>query len=274
MLRSARELWLSLLAITLITMLYLGVVARTGSIPAASEFFGHSFGILGFLLMLMTETLYSLRKRSRSARWGRTSAWLQVHIFTGLVGPYLVLLHSSWKFNGLAGVVMLLTIIIVASGFVGRYIYTAVPRSADGHMLQANQLEQQIETTEANLSSMLSASDSASQAYAQHLANISQPTGNAGAASAVLGRAVSELGFRLDAWRHSRNMKAAARVQAKQLDAMFKRRRELNRQINSIAMARQLLSIWHAVHIPLGVALFALAIFHVIAAMYYATLIH
>jgi hypothetical protein len=82
--------------------------------------------------MLMTEILYSLRKRTRSVRWGPMAQWLQFHIFTGLVGPYMVLLHTAWKFNGLAGVVTLFTVLIVISGFVGRYIYTRLPRTTDG----------------------------------------------------------------------------------------------------------------------------------------------
>jgi hypothetical protein len=44
----------------------------------------------------------------------------------------MVLLHTSWKFNGLAGATTLLTILIVISGFVGRYIYTQIPRTVDG----------------------------------------------------------------------------------------------------------------------------------------------
>jgi hypothetical protein len=132
MLRGNRELWLALLFMLMITGLYLLVVIFTKEIPPASELFGHSIGIVGFILMLMTETLYSLRKRSRSVRWGRMSTWLQFHIMTGLVGPYMVLLHSSWKFNGLAGVTMLFTVIIVISGFIGRYIFTRIPRTLDG----------------------------------------------------------------------------------------------------------------------------------------------
>ena len=132
MLRSAIELWLAFLAAILITGLYALVVIFTREIPPAADLFGHVLGIVGFIFMLMTETLYSIRKRSRSARWGRMSVWLQFHIFTGLVGPYMVLLHTSWKFNGLAGVTTLLTVIIVFSGFVGRYIYTRIPRTVDG----------------------------------------------------------------------------------------------------------------------------------------------
>ena len=132
MLRGNRELWLAILAITGITGLYSLVVFLTRQIPPAGELFGHSMGIVGFVLMIMTETLYSLRKRSRSVKWGRLSNWLQFHIFTGIVGPYMVLLHSSWKFNGIAGITTLFTIIIVISGFTGRYIFTRIPRTLDG----------------------------------------------------------------------------------------------------------------------------------------------
>ena len=132
MLHGNRELWLAFLAMILITGIYGLVMLFTREIPPASELFGHGIGIVGFIMMLMTETLYSLRKRSHSVKWGRMSAWLQFHIFTGLVGPYMVLLHTSWKFNGIAGITTLFTVIIVVSGFVGRYIFTRIPRTLDG----------------------------------------------------------------------------------------------------------------------------------------------
>lgn len=132
MLRGNRELWLACLTMILITGLYAVFIFFTRAIPPAGELFGHSLGIVGFLFMLMTETLYSLRKRTRSVRWGKMSTWLQLHIYTGLVGPFMVLLHTSWKFNGLAGATTLLTIIIVVSGFIGRYIFTRIPRTLDG----------------------------------------------------------------------------------------------------------------------------------------------
>jgi len=172
---------LAVVAAILITGLYALVVIFTREIPAASALFGHGLGIFGFLLMLMTETLYSFRKRMRTVRFGRMSLWLQFHIFTGLVGPYMVLLHTSWKFNGLAGVTTLLTVIIVISGFVGRYIYTRIPRTADGNVIEGS----------------LSA----------------------------------------DALKH----------------------------------ARRLMSLWHTIHIPIGMALFTAAFVHIGAALYYAT---
>lgn len=149
------ELWLAGITILGITLVYLVGVAFFQTIPASGWLFGHLTGIFGFLLMLCTEILYTLRKKSRNARWGRMSTWLQAHIFTCLVGPFMILLHSSWKFNGLAGVVMLLTVIIVASGFIGRYIYTAVPRNLDGAMVDAPELERQVLAAQAELERMI-----------------------------------------------------------------------------------------------------------------------
>ena len=184
--RNNKELWLALLAAAIITAVYAFVVYWYHAIPAAGSLFGHLIGVLGFLLMLLTETLYSLRKRSQRARWGSMETWLQFHIFTGLVGPYMVLLHTSWKFNGLAGATTLLTIIIVISGFIGRYIYTRVPRSLAG-------------------------------------LDITDP-GAQGQAAALV-------------------------------------------------RTRRMLSTWYAIHIPIGVALFAAAFIHIGAALYYATLL-
>ena len=267
--RSTEILW-ALVAILLITLLYTGVVVRTGSIPAAGEFFGHSLGVLGFTLMLMTETLYSLRKRSRVARWGRLANWLQFHIFTGLVGPFLVLLHTSWKFNGLAGVVMLLTVIIVVSGVIGRYIYTAVPRTADGAEIQAHHLNDMIREIEREMEEFAVAYPTM-QNHQQRLAAIQQS--RATGAPAVLGRMFAEWGERLQGWQEQRQAKAAMRPLIKTMVKLARERRALYRQIDTLAAARRMLAVWHSVHIPIGMALFTAALVHILAAIYYATLL-
>jgi len=128
MLRRNWELLLALAAVLVVTGLYWLAYRQAGTFPAAYGLIGHGIGVIGFVLMLMTETLYSIRKQVDDARWGAMASWLRFHIFTGLVGPYMVLLHTAMRFQGLAGVAMLLTVVVVASGMVGRYLYTAVPR--------------------------------------------------------------------------------------------------------------------------------------------------
>jgi hypothetical protein len=267
--RRSYELWSALGAMLLITLLYLWVVIRLDAMPPAGDLFGHGLGIVGFLLMLMTETLYSLRKRSRSARWGRMSSWLRFHIFTGLVGPYLVLLHTSWKFNGLAGIVTALMIVVVLSGVVGRYIYTAVPRTADGAVVEAAELEQQIAVAEADLQRWLAGRPEADQHLAQRMAALPAT----GGPLLVLGRTFLEWEYRLAWRREQRRMGTLEKAQARELDRLLRQRRSLRRQVASLALARRMLATWHTVHIPIGMALFTAAFVHIGAAIYYATLL-
>lgn len=258
------ELHVSVLAVVAITLFYLAVVALLG-VPAAGEFFGHSLGVMGFTLMLATETLYTLRKRSLRRSWGRMSDWLRFHIFTGIVGPYLVLLHSAWSFNGLAGMVLLLTALVVASGFFGRYIYTAVPRTADGVMLEESDLRTQIEQAETAYRRQLIAAD------------LRRLPGDPKVSTGIWGlltRGISDLAFDIQrAWAR-RGLTPELQRQAADLDALVRRRRDLQRQIRFLKTARQVLAMWHTVHIPIGIALFIMAFFHIGAAIYYATLLN
>ncbi len=141
--RSA-ELVAALLTVILVSALYTGSAAHLG-VPPASGLLGHGLGVIGFVLMLLTEIGYSTRKRSTGRVRGTMRSWLRFHIYTGIVGPYLVLLHTAWHFNGLAGLLMLMVAMVVVSGFIGRYIYTAVPRTADGAIIEAAELSQLVE---------------------------------------------------------------------------------------------------------------------------------
>lgn len=222
--RLNRELWAALAAVVAITLVYLFVAINWAAVPAASSLFGHSIGIAGFIMMLMTESLYSIRKRMRKAHWGRMSVWLQFHIFTGLVGPFMVLLHSSWKFNGLAGIVTLLTLVIVVSGFVGRYIYTSIPRTLDGVEIETGELEAEIAVLEAEI-------------------------------------------------EKSGKSKSMGKTEGVHLKRLVKRKKAIQRQISSLAFSRKMLALWHTVHIPVGLVLFSAAFIHILAAIYYATLL-
>jgi hypothetical protein len=63
--------------------------------------FGQTFGVIGTLMMLVP-FLYALRKRVKWLKQlGSQQMWLEVHFFCGLVGPVLVTLHTTFKFNGI-----------------------------------------------------------------------------------------------------------------------------------------------------------------------------
>ena len=73
-------------------------------VPTPGGTAGLTLGAAGFVMMLGAQSLYTLRKRLRNFHRGRMSTWLQAHVFLGLVGGFLALLHGSGKFHGLAGV--------------------------------------------------------------------------------------------------------------------------------------------------------------------------
>ena len=271
MLTNHRELWSAFIAIVVISLLYFFVVIMLGSIPAASDFFGHSLGIFGFILMIMTEFLYTWRKRSQSSRWGRMSGWLQFHIFTGIVGPYLVLIHSSWKFHGLAGITMLLTVVIVLSGFIGRYIYTAVPRTADGVEVEASFLSSQIIKTETEIKLWLKDKPDDIQAFYKKYLLPRRLSGNY--YQLFIGRSLGDYWRNLQLSLYSRGINPRMKDQIKQLNKLSNEQQRLHRQLASLALVRRLLSLWHAIHIPIGMVLFTAAFIHIIAAFYFATLL-
>lgn len=250
-------------------MVYIGYEAVT--IPAGGHPFGHVLGILGTILMIMTETLYSMRKRSRLFNFGRMRHWLSFHIFTGIVGPALVLMHTGFEFRGLAGLTTLLTLMVVASGFLGRYIYTAVPRTLAGVEVDRRTLESQIARQREEL-----------QAWSQNKSRQVQDLVNQETRAADDQPETTFLAIltrRWQEWQENRRLKAALRSleqeeQARlgEIEAMLQRQRRLSRQIHSLATARRMMGLWHTLHVPLGLTLFTAVAIHVVATIYYGAL--
>jgi len=199
------------------------------------------------------------------------SNWLQFHIITGLVGPFLILLHSSWQYNGLAGILTILMLVVVISGFFGRYIYTAIPRTADGVELADWELEEKIQAAENNIQTWLAAHPDAALILESEVTNL--PETSESDTQLVLGRAFIDLVDRSKWRRLEKQMGSDLSVQFNQIRKMVQTRNVLERQKRSLAFSRRLLSIWHSLHVPVGLALFAIAAVHMGAAIYYATLL-
>lgn len=264
------EIEISLVLVGAVTGLYLWA-SRLGT-PASSGLFGHGLGILGFVLMLATETLYSLRKHARGRTIGRLSNWLQWHIVTGIVGSYMVLLHTAWQFNGLAGVITLLTIVVVGSGFIGRYLYTAIPRTVEGAEVTLAELESQLSAGASRLE-ILTPSRAAPGETPTRLRLPPLAATPGGALTSVIARPLISWRDRAALNRALNDLGSQDQATADELRRLINERHSLLRQIERLATARRLLALWHTVHVPIGVALFILSFVHVGAAIYYATLL-
>lgn len=101
------------------------------------------FAALAFVCLY----LYPIRKRVKALqKIGKTRNWLNFHVLFGLTVPVIVTFHSSLKLNGLAGMAYWIMMAIVASGIVGRYLYSQIPRSVNAAELSLKELQDQAES--------------------------------------------------------------------------------------------------------------------------------
>ncbi len=270
--RELRAAWLTVFLLAVGYVLYM----RFRS-PSPSDPIGHALGIVGTLLMIATETLYTIRKRTNWIQRGQLRHWLSAHIFMGIVGPTMVLMHTAWKFEGLAGLTMLLTVVVVASGFFGRYIYTSVPRTMSGVAVEHQQLSTQIDQLNRELQTWLAAQPAQVREIVQRQALRRQQAAAAvggsgsGAVMMVLSRVWDDWTYRRELRRTFKQIQAVERSKAREIDRLLQRRHTLERQAASLASARRLMGQWRAAHVPLGTALFTAVTLHVIAALVFST---
>lgn len=93
---------------------------------------GQAFGVLALALLLFL-WIYPFRRMLGNARaLGSVGGWLRIHTFAGMAIPLIAAVHAGWRFSGLIGLGYLAMLIVSLSGYVGRYLYTRIPRSRTG----------------------------------------------------------------------------------------------------------------------------------------------
>jgi hypothetical protein len=152
---------------------------------------------------------------------------------------------------------------MVGSGFVGRYIYTAVPRTLEGVEVAVSELEERIARADGRLRALgVDPRETAALARAYEAPRPGWLL--------VLGRPLLRWRQRRRLRRAVRELGGADRKRTAQLEGLLAERYRLLLQIHSLAATRRLLALWHTLHVPLGAVVFTLAFLHVGAALYYA----
>ncbi len=99
----------------------------------AGSLWGGILGVTGGLLMLVP-LVYMVVKRiprlkKALTKHVRMRTFLTWHIYAGVLGPILVVIHSGHKYQSTLGIVLTgMTLLVVVSGFVGRYLMTGFSR--------------------------------------------------------------------------------------------------------------------------------------------------
>jgi hypothetical protein len=218
---------------------------------------GHLLGILGALFMV-TLLAYSLRKRLRFMRgWGNLNDWLEVHIFLGLSGPVLVLLHTVFEFSGLVGICFWAMTLVVVSGIIGRYIYQAIPRSISG--MELNRIE--LEAEEIGITYELRKRLPGGHPIWDSLADLEKSTRRTAPGALWMGGETAKLQSAFN--RTLKKTRALSRGERRKLLGLVVSRQKLIRRKEFLDKTQRILHYWHLLHIPFVVLMFLILFVHI-----------
>jgi hypothetical protein len=94
-------------------------------------------GMASFVLIY----LYAVRKRWKwLGKRGKTRNWLDVHVVLGIAAPVVITFHAAFKMRGIAGIAYWIMIAVMLSGFVGRYLYSQIPRRINAAELSLQEM--------------------------------------------------------------------------------------------------------------------------------------
>jgi hypothetical protein len=226
---------------------------------------GHTLGVAGSALMVLM-LAYSLRKRVKALRGlGPMSHWLGVHMLFGIAGPLLVVLHTSFKVQGLVALSFWSMIAVAASGVFGRYLYLQIPRTRAGEEMNLAALER----VDAELSERLRRDF---RLHDDTIASLESlvigPPPKGGLARTLLRILTDDLirPGRLRAFaRACRGIPAPFR---REFERVLRAKAEARRRILLWSRLHDLFHYWHVAHKPFAVVMYVFMLVHVAVALW------
>ncbi len=206
----------------------------------AGSLAGHVFGIIGTILLFLT-LVYPFRKRVLRKR-GKQNP-LNSHMYYGLIGPSLVVIHSAHKFASTIGVLCFLSMfVVVLSGIVGKFLFRRVNRTLRQQKDDLGALRRLFEKRKKEME--LSLADLGSQ-------EANQPGGN---------EVESIRAEQMDLEREEKH---------EELLDLAHSIAEFEHAVNVFSGTKTLFSRWVGVHYLLTIFFFSMAIVHVLTTLYY-----
>jgi hypothetical protein len=243
---------------------------------------GYWLGVAGGSLMA-TLLLYPLRKRLRFMRvLGPTKHWFRMHMIFGVAAPVLILYHCNFSLGSVNDTVALAcTLLVAASGLVGRYLYMKIHVDLDGHRTTLRDLSERARITAAqsteiralvpDLLERITAYDEL--VLLPHDGGFATLTLPLKLAIATRWRAFALRRFARATLRKQARKSAVVAAQRKRLEATTARfiRDHLRcvRRVAELRSYERLFSLWHVFHLPFFYMLVVAALIHVLAVHMY-----
>jgi hypothetical protein len=239
---------------------------------------GINLGVLGVALFLLIY-LYYFRKRFGWLRnFGTTTHWLDFHIVLGIAAPVIIAFHSAFKFRGIAGMAFWIMVAVAASGVVGRYIYSQIPRRLNAAELTWQELQdEQIALTNQMASQKMFKPGELVAAF--HIPDV-EMVKHKSAMGALLWMFTLDLArpFRVASLRRRAlgfggvvaslgGILPSSNLELERVVQTVKRQATLSKRVVFLSRTQQVFQLWHVVHRPFSYAFVVLAILHIATAM-------
>jgi hypothetical protein len=226
---------------------------------------GHGFGIVGTLMMIVGVAIYMIRKRSRKLfTFGYLKHWLELHIFLCTVGPILVLYHTAFKFGGIVSVSFWSMVLVVLSGVVGRFIYIQIPRTIQGKEIDMSDLVSMRE----ELMDKMKLEMLFDVRLIKELDELASPERYKSLNILATLFIYSKDFFRIRSFQSKlkKNLAIAGFSKIKRKEIKNKAQAEiiLSRRLGMLRTMQNLFRYWHVAHLPFALAMLVIMVIHVI----------
>lgn len=282
LLRMITRMQLPLFVLAIGLMMAYGWQIRGEEFLTAESGFGYALGIAGGALML-SQFLYPLRKKLKLLRnWGRISIWFKAHMAVGVIAPVMILFHANFGLGSINSNVALTAMgLVVASGLVGRYIFTKINQTLHGRVATLEDLKSESKAAGLDMRqdmAMDSAIIDALQHHEDEMLKVDR-----GWLSVFLHLVLLGSRTRLMRWRLKRRLARELKERARQTQWT---RRELRmhtragkrhigayimsvRKVAEYRVYQRVFALWHVLHIPLFVMLVTSGVVHIVAVHLY-----
>ena len=225
----------------------------------------HGYGIVGSLMIMTGVAMYSSRKRLAFLRGvGPIRTFLTVHIFLCLLGPSLILYHTTFKFGGLVAVSLWSMMAVVLSGVIGRYLYTQIPKTLQGQEMTEGEMAQESEI----LRQTLLTSSGMSEEELNRLDALAQSRSGI-TSRGVLGVLMHALTFdlhrrwQLKVYRQELERSRVSGQLLARLSHLALQRSALRSRMEVLEQSRRIFHLWHVIHLPFTIVMFVILFIHV-----------
>ncbi len=252
----------------LIALVWLGWKVAHGNYYKSGVGLGYNLGLIGGLMML-TLLMYSFRKHIKFMQGlGKLKYWFRIHMILGVLGPTLVIFHTTFRVGSINAAVALYCMLLVAgSGLIGKFVYTRIHKGLYGSRSTLKGAREELASSTGDVHSRLHFFPKVERWINrfEHEA-LEKKRGFFAGVWYFLSFDVRRM---LLVWRCKRNIHHV--LGPKRMNDVAKEAVQLVSQyliqIQTVAQFKkceQIFSAWHILHIPLMYMMVATAIFHVI----------